>query len=329
MDEKEIMIHMKTDRWLTRILAATLCANVSAAPLLLVLNKGDRTLAIVDGETLQVKAHVPSGPDPHEVIASADGRMAYISNYTQGNTLTPVDLVAQRALPAIDMGAFRRPHGLTWAGGKLYFTAEGSKMIGRYDPASGKIDWAMGTGQNTTHMVVVSKDLKTIFTTNLGSATVCILEQAGADWNITTIPVGRRAEGFDLSPDEKELWVANAQDQTISIIDVAAKKVVKTITVPAQNANRLKFTPDGKYALVSDPATSDLLVLDVASRNLVKKIEVGRNAAGIQMAPDGKRAFVSVGAENSVAVIDLKEMKLARRVMAGPAPDGLAWAELK
>jgi hypothetical protein len=61
----------------------------------------------------------------------------------------------------------------------------------------------------------------------------------------------------------------------------------------------------------------------------VKKIDVGRNAAGIQMEPGGKRAFVSVGGENSVAVIDLKEMKLARRVMAGPAPDGLAWAELK
>src|SRR5215831_6941513 len=114
------MIYMKKNRWLTGLFAAVLCANASAASLLLVLNKGDRTLAIVDGETLQVKGHVPSGPDPHEVIASADGRMAWISNYTQGNTLTPVDLVAPRALPAIDMSAFSRPHGLTLAGGKVY-----------------------------------------------------------------------------------------------------------------------------------------------------------------------------------------------------------------
>ena len=84
-----IMIHLRKDR---RFIAATfafaLCANAfsaEAASLLLVLNKGDNTLAIVDAATLQVKGHVPSGPDPHEVVASADGRIAYISNYNQGN----------------------------------------------------------------------------------------------------------------------------------------------------------------------------------------------------------------------------------------------------
>ena len=331
------MVHMKTYAWpIVATLALTLCivpTPARAASLLLVLNKGDRTLVIVDGDTLRVKGRVPAGPDPHEVIASADGRTAYISNYTQGNgapnTLTPVDLVGMKALPPIDLGALSRPHGLTLGGGKVYFTAERSKMIGSYDPAPGKVDWVMGTGQNLTHMVIVSKDRRRIFTTNLGSATVCILEQAGADWNLTTIPVGRRAEGFDLSPDESELWVANAQDASISIIDLGSGKVVKTLSVPFQNANRLKFTPDGKYALVSDPGGKDLFVLDVASRTLVTTIDVGGNAAGIQMEPNGARAFVAVGAANSVAVIDLKDLKIIRRLATGPAPDGLAWAELK
>ena len=41
---------------------------------------------------------VPVGDDPHEVIASADGRTAYISNYGCGafHTLTVIDLVAQK-----------------------------------------------------------------------------------------------------------------------------------------------------------------------------------------------------------------------------------------
>ena len=328
---------MEKERWLiASALAMALfvfTSGAAGASLLLVLNKGDRTLAIVDGATLQVKAHVPAGPDPHEVIASADGRTAYISNYTQGNgapnTLSVVDLVTQKALPPIDLGALSRPHGLTLGGGRIYFTAERSKMVGRYDPATGKVDWVMGTGQNLTHMVVVSRDLKQIFTTNLGSATVSILEQNAADYNATAIPVGRRAEGFDLSPDEKELWVANAQDASISIIDVPAKKVARTLPVPFRNANRLKFTPDGKHALVSDPGSSDLFVLDVVTRTVVKKIEVGNNAAGIQMEPNGDRAFVAVGSANSVAVIDLRELKVVRRVEAGPAPDGLAWADLK
>ena len=345
-------------------------ASAWAGPLLLVLNKGNNTLATVDAVTYEVKGHVPSGPDPHEVTASADGRLAFITNYQQGNgaasTLSVVDLMAQKALAPIDLGALMRPHGLTLFGGKVYFTAEGSKVIGRYDPAVGKIDWVMGTGQNRTHMVIVAKEGKLIFTSNVASASISFLEQvegggrgpggppppgrgdgrgpggpppgrgpggpggrgpAAPDWNVTTVGVGRGAEGFDLSPDGKELWAANAQDASVSVLDVAAKKVTATIPVPFHAANRLKFTPDGKLALISDLGGNELFVMNAATRAIVKRIDLGGGAAGIEMDPSGKRAFVSVGSMNSVAVIDLAELKLTRRIEAGPGPDGLAWVQ--
>jgi YVTN family beta-propeller protein len=110
---------------------------------LLVLSKHEGTLAIVDPSSFQVIARIPVGKDPHEVIASSDGKTAYVSNYGFGayNTLAVVDLVAQKALPAIDLGALRGPHGLTFVGGKAWFTAEGAKAIGRYDPATKNVDW--------------------------------------------------------------------------------------------------------------------------------------------------------------------------------------------
>jgi len=113
---------------------------------LLVLAKSDLSLAIVDPVSLRVVGRVPSGPDPHEVIASADGRLAYISNYggsdSDLNTISVVDLVAQKALPAIDLGALHSAHGLAFAGGKLYFTVETNKALGRYDP----LTWKSGLG---------------------------------------------------------------------------------------------------------------------------------------------------------------------------------------
>ena len=64
---------------------------------LLVLSKADLMLVVVDPVTLKIIGRVPSGPDPHEVAASADGRTAFISNYGTGkggfNTLTVADLV--------------------------------------------------------------------------------------------------------------------------------------------------------------------------------------------------------------------------------------------
>jgi YVTN family beta-propeller protein len=313
-----------------------LLAAASARPaadgssaLLLALNKGDQTLAIVDATTLQVLGRAASGPDPHEVVGSADGTLAYITNYTAGNgfanSLSVVDLTTRKALPPIDLGSMSRPHGLALAGGRIYFTAEGSRSIGRYDPSSRKVDWTLSTGQDGTHMIIAASDLRRLFTSNLGSASVCIIDATGGDWRVTVVPVGRGAEGFDLSPDGKELWVANAQDGTVSIIDAAARQVALTVNVPFRRANRLKFTPDGTRVLISDLGAPELFVLDAASHAIVKRVDLGGGAAGIQMAPDGSRAFVSVGSRNSVAVVDLKTLAVTSRIETGPGPDGLAW----
>jgi YVTN family beta-propeller protein len=309
---------------------------------LLVLAKHDGTVAIVDPSSLQVIARIPVGKDPHEVIASSDGKLAYVSNYGFGayNTLAVVDLVAQKALPAIDLGALRGPHGLTFVGGKAWFTAEGAKAIGRYDPASKSVDWILGTGQNRTHMIYVSPEMRLIATTNVSSGTLSIIEKTdagvagqgrpldapGGDWNETVVKVGNGPEGFDVSPDGKEIWVANAGDGTVSIIDIASKRVTQTLEANVGGANRLRFTPDGKLAVISALRGPDVTVIDSATRKILQRIAVGHGAAGIVMQPDGVRAFVACSPDGYVAVIDLHSMKVVGRIEAGQDPDGLAWA---
>jgi YVTN family beta-propeller protein len=314
-------------------------AESTPSTALLVLAKSDHTLAIVDPVSLKVISRMPSGPDPHEVVASADGKFAYISNYGGGryNTITPIDLVEQKALPPIDLGALRGPHGLMFVGGKVWFTAEAAKVIGSYDPATKKIDWVLGTGQNRTHMIFVSEDLKWMVTSNVSSATMTIVEKRTggqgpgggppmADWDETVVPVGRGAEGFDVSPNGREIWAANAQDGTVSIIDVASKKVIQTLAASVASANRLKFTPDGKLVLISTLGGPDLTIIDVSTRGVVKRVKIGRGAAGIQMQPDGLRAYVACTPDDYIAIIDLKSLEVSGHIQAGKQPDGLAWA---
>ena len=325
---------------------------------LLVLSKSGQTLAIVDPSSLKAIVRIPVGNDPHEVIASSDGKTAYVSNYGGGayNTLAVVDLVGQKPLPSVDLGALRGPHGLTFVGGKTWFTAEAAKAIGSYDPVTQKIDWILGTGQNRTHMIYVWPDMKRIVTTNVSSGTVSISELTasapggpppgklhggggrgnppprrpmgtpGGDWNQTVVRVGNGSEGFDVSPDGKEIWVANAQDGTVSIIDVARKKVTQTLVADVGGANRLKFTPDGKLVLISTLGGPDLTVIDNATRKTVKRIPIGHGAAGIVMQPDGSRAFVACTPDSYVAVIDLHSLTVVGHIDAGQNPDGLAWA---
>jgi len=332
--------------WLACLSGVTLWAQSTPSKALLVLAKQDQSLEIVDPASLKVIVAIAAGPDPHEVVAAADGKLAFVSNYGGGayNTITVVDLLAQKPLTRVDLGALRGPHGLAYAGGKLYFTAEVNKVIGRYDPVAQTIDWVLGTGQNRTHMIVVSKSLDHIFTSNVNSGTISIIEKTsspagfsadrargggpgGSDWDEIVIETGRGTEGFDISPDDKELWSADAQDGTVSIIDLTTKKVARTLQAKVKGANRLKFTPDGRLVLVSTLfGGGDLAVFDTSSRRELKRVKLGHGAAGILVPPEGTRAYVACSPDDYVAVIDLKTLEIVGHIDTKRQPDGLAWA---
>ena len=118
-------------------------------------------------------------------MTSADGKTAFASNYgtgpAPGHTISMIDLASgQGAAPHRRRAAVAGRTASPFASGKLYFTAEADKKIARYDPATDKIDWQFETGQNGTHMVLPTKDARTIFTSNIASDSVSIIQQAPA-----------------------------------------------------------------------------------------------------------------------------------------------------
>lgn len=318
---------------LTLFVCATLAVaqEPTPSPALLVLDKEDNMLSIIDPATLKTVARVPTGEAPHEIAASDDGKLAFVANYggrTAGNTISVIDLVAQKELRRVDLGALRRPHGITFADGKVWFTAEQNRLITRYDPTTNQIDWLLGVGQKGTHMLAFSRDHSQLFTSNIGSDSITIL-QCSSDpsaWNATNVSVGKGPEGGDISPDGREFWAANSGDGTISIIDVNAKKLAETLDIHAKRSNRLKFTPDGRLVLVSDLSGDELILLEAASRKEITRLNVGRQPEGILVAADGLRAYIAVTGDKNVAVLDLKTLEVSARIPTGNGPDGMAWA---
>lgn len=312
------------------VTAMVMLSCAAGGQTLLVLNK-EGNVAIIDAKTQTVLGRGPTGEGPHEVVATTDGKLAVASNYgtaqAPGHTLSVIDIAMRREIRRVDVSPLERPHGLFAADGKVYFTAEGNKIIARYDPAANRVDWSLGTGQDGTHMIRLSPDGRLIFTSNIRSGTISIFERAGnpPDWRQTVVKVGAGAEGFDVSPDGKQLWAANAGDGTVSIVDIASKSVTQTFPVPAKHSNRLKFTPDGKLALISDPTTGNVFVIDVASRQSIKQLTAGRGVTGLLVAPDGAKAYAAATTENWVAVIDLKTLEISGKIASGTGPDGMDW----
>jgi YVTN family beta-propeller protein len=297
---------------------------------LLVLNKEDATLAIIDPSTGNVLGRVGVGQGPHELAVSTDGKLAFAANYgtgpAPGQTISMIDIAAQKELKRIDVTPLQRPHGLAFAAGRLYFTAEANRKIARLDPATAKVDWEFETGQAGTHMVLPTQDAKLIFTSNIGSGSVSAIQQdAGGAWRQTLIPVGKGPEGIDLSPDGKTVWSAHSQDGGVSVIDVATRKVVQTIPLGTKRSNRIKLTPDGKAALVSDLEAGDLVVVDTATYKEMKRLPLGKNPEGILIPPRGSVAYVAVNGDNHVAVVDLKTWQVTKKIATGTGPDGMAW----
>ena len=301
---------------------------------LIVLNKNDHTLAVVDPVSLKVLGKVPTGVGPHEAAITADGRFAVVANYgaaQPGNSLSIIDIDAIKEVRRHDLGALRRPHGIAQFADKIFFTSETSRTVGRYDPTTDKVDWIMGTGATLSHMLALSADGRRLYTSNIGSNNVTALRLDGPpnNANLIQIAVGPQPEAIDVSPDGAEVWVGHNGDGGISVIDTASNTVKSVIKV-GQLPIRLKFSPDGKQVLVSDPkggegGNGEAIIIDAASRNIAARIAMPGVPLGIQFAPDGLRAYVSRTQAKSVDVIDMKTRKVIGSVETGDGPDGLAW----
>ncbi len=302
--------------------------SLAAAVELLVLNKSDATLSIIDPESGKTTGSVPTGEGPHEVELSSNARLAFVSNYgagVAGKTLSVIDLSARKEQRRVDLGDLRRPHGVAFTHGKLYFTAEDSRSIGRYDPSTEKVDWTFKTDQERTHMVIASRDGSKLFASNMGSNSISAIERSAKDqWKQTLIRVGEGPEGLDLSPDGRELWTAHSGDGRISIIDPTKNEVLATIDARTKRSNRLKFTPNGQLVLISDLSGGELIVLDARSRTEKARLRLGKSPTGI-LIPNNDRAYVAVSGDNKIAIIDLKALRVVNTIATGNNPDGMAW----
>ena len=333
---------MKIEKSFSRLLLPAVCAagaaalasaqpaasNVPKAPTpksaLLVLSKQDHTLAIVDPSDLHVVARIPVGDDPHEVVASSDGRTAYVSNYGFGqfHTLAVVDLVGQQAEPQIDLGPLRGPHGLAFAQGKVWFTAEAAKAIGSYDPAGGKIDWIMGTGQNRTHMIYVFPDGRKIVTTNVNSATITILQhtqhQAGSPPPIPP-PSGAGPQGA-ASPAWQGAGVPPPGSGGGPPVPPGGDWNETVIPV-GRGSEGFDVLPDGKQAWVANAWDGTVSIVDIDGQKVIATLQANaRGANRLKFTPDGTRALISAGAE--LIVFDVATRKEIKRIRIGHAGGG-------
>jgi YVTN family beta-propeller protein len=308
------------------------------SPALLVLHKGENAMAIVDPANGQVVGHVPTGQDPHELAVSDDGKLAFSSNYAGpgprgGNSISVIDIANRKELHRVELSPLSRPHGLWFSDGKLYFTAEGSMAIARYDPATNKVDWLLGLGQDRTHMILVSKDQKTIFTSNVSSNTISIIERgnafqggpggppAGFGGPPPGGPGGPPPEGRGGPPPGGPGGPPRGGPGGGPGGGPSWKQ---TIVAVGRGPEGFDVSPDGKELWTAHMGDGRISVIELASKKVIQTIDAGARAPNrLKFTPDGKMALISEIGGGGLVVVDTATRSVVKRVPLGHGASGI------
>lgn len=325
---------------LSAFFASALCmTSVATAQSLLVVNQGDTTVSIVDPVSAKQLAVIAEGTPTmhgHEIIASQDGRTAYLPIYgnvgvgnpgLDGNQMLVLDLPSRKVVGHIEFAHGVRPHQPVFdrARNLLYVTTELDHSVTIIDPQSRSIVGSVPTGQAESHMFVLSHDGKRGYTANVGPGSVSVLDMR-ARKTIAVIPVSQRTQRISISNDDRWVFTADQATPRLAVIDTSSNKVKSWVTLPGTGYGTAP-TLDGRFLLVALPPANQVAVVDLATMQVARRIDVPAGPQEILIRPDGKVAYVSCMQGGRVAAIDLSQWKVQHLITAGKLPDGLAWAK--
>ena len=310
---------------------ATGAADAAMAPTLFVAAKRGNTLSKVDLATGKEVLRLPSCTNPHELATAPDGQHVALACYGG----TSVDIFRTDSLDkvaSIDLGANARPHGIVWhTNGDIYATAEGRKSVfwikAPLSDARGLFESA--TGKEGSHMLAVSPDGRTAWTTDLGSRTVTRVDLVTRRAPLS-VTVGEEPEGISLSPDGKTLWVSARGSNQAFALDPQTMEVRATVAT-GRFPLRIAVRPQGDVAVTSDLQDGSLSVIDTATAKVIRTIAVSGPAEAqtrfqvtILWSDDGRRIYVAETASDTVAEVDYASGKVLRRLPGGEGGDGMA-----
>jgi YVTN family beta-propeller protein len=318
------------------LLAMAGTAGTAQQGLLLVIEKGEESLAVIDPATGKVVTSIhENGVTGHEVAAGPTGWLAYVPIYgdsgvgkpgSNGRNMVVIDLSAREVVASLDFGHEVRPHQPVFGpkDGLLYVTTELDNTVTVIEPKTLKIVGTIPTGQAESHMLAISHDGRRGYTANVGPGTVSVLDME-ARKTVKIIPVAPSTQRISVSMDDKWVFTADQTKPRLAVIDTATNTVKTWIALDAVGYGSAP-TLDGKSLLVALPGANKVAVVDLKTMKQVRTIEVAAGPQAVLMNPNGKTAYVSCDGAQKVSEIDLATGKVTREMATGKGTDGMAWA---
>jgi len=324
--------------------ALLLAASPASAATLVVANKAEATVSLIDLGSGEVTATLPTGAGPHEVGISPDGARALVTNYGQrdadGSTLTLIDVPGAAVVKTVDLGDYKRPHGVKWLDGRrAAVTSEVGKVLLVVDVEAGEVVKAIDTDQEISHMVALAADGRRAFVANIGSGSATVID-LDAGQRLANVATGDGAEGIAVAADGRQLWVTNRAADTITVLDTESLKPLAEI---ASAGFPIRATAAGGRVLVTRAQAGDMVIYDTEKLAEEKVVKFDLKAAGFEgrlfgdrfgdssvpvgvvVDGEGRRAWIAHANADVITEVDLEKGEIARLLKAGREPDGMGY----
>jgi len=312
---------------------------------LVVANMADNTVTVIDLDAGSTLATLPTGPAPHEIAVTPDGRLAVVTNYGDrngpGHSLTIVDLESVSVATTIDLGVYQRPHGVAVLPDRnvAVVTSEVAQVVVLVDLDSGDILSTIPTEGRASHMLALRGDGRRLYTTNVVDGTITEIDvEQGVP--LRQVPIADFVEGIAVNPDGALVWIGSNRDKTVSVFEPSSGSIIATLE-GFGFPYRMAVTADSRTAVLSDPASGEIRIVDVATREERQRIVVPRDGVlptaeipdspapeGIALSGDGRTAYVSLQGRNQAAAIDLASGTITAVYDTGAWPDGIGWSPM-
>lgn len=319
-------------------------ASTADADTLVVANKAEATASLIDLASGEVVATLATGDGPHEVAVSPDGRFALVTNYgprgSDGHTLTLIDVPAAKVVKTIDLGDYKKPHGVEWLDDEhAAVTVEANKALIVVDVAKGEVVRTIDTDQEISHMVALDADGHRAYVANIRSGSMTVLDLETGE-RVRSIPTGDGAEGVAVA--DGHVWVTNRGADTVTVLDAENFDIVKEIASEGFPI-RATATPKGQV-LVTRARAGDLVIYDAKTMDEVRTVSFdlesmdveerlfgdrfGKSSVPIGVIVDGsgEHAFVAHANADVITEVDLATGEIVRHLRAGKEPDGMGFS---
>jgi YVTN family beta-propeller protein len=264
------------------------------------------TVAAFDAHSGELRGIVAVGSTPIGIVAPRGTDEVYVSN-EGSNTMSVIDRHSLGVVRTIPMGS--KPHHLIASrDGRFVYVGEfGQNSIGVIDTRTGDVrHYVTGATGALTHAVFVSRDGRTLYATNAGTANEIVALDARTGAPLWSLPIGSNPSEILVTDDERTAYVSVRNENVVKVVDLRLRAIVATVPIGSA-PDTLRLTDDGRTLVVALRGTPAQISLMSTCTLAVTTVPLNGSTTGHHwLSGNGRFSYVAlVGPPTSgVVVVD-------------------------